>query len=125
MFHYRQHPILKQQQQSLQHHDINANGIPSPLFPHSFSPFSAIQHTSNQSMPIPPHLPIPPPTHPFSYNPLSMAAVAVAQHKSLQHANNISSDAASSSNPNTEASAHKSGKIKINYFTKINHFPVL
>ena len=103
------HPILKQQQ-SHQHHDINANGIPPPLFSSSFSPFSSLQHSPNSLLPVAPHLPVPAPqpTHPFSYNPLSMAAAAVAHHKSLQHANNLSFES-SSSNPNIENCApHKS-----------------
>ena len=103
---YRAHPILKQQQ-SLQHHDINANGIHPPLFPPSFSPFSSTQHSPTQPIPVAPHLPVPPPqpAHPFIYNPLSMAAAAVAHHKSLQQANSISSPSAL----NVEAPAHKSG----------------
>ena len=106
----RVHPILKQQQ----HHDINANGIPAPLFPASFSHFSTLQHSSTP--PLPPHIPVPSsqqPTHPFVYNPLSMAAAAVAHHKSLQQqhaASNVSYDSPSS-NRGIENSTHKSGKI--------------
>ena len=109
----RVHPILKQQQ----HQDINANGIHTTLFPSSFSPFSHIQHSSTPPLP---HIPAPSPqqpTHPFAYNPLSVAAAAVAHHKSLQQqhsASNISYE--SQSNRSLETSSHKSGKKKLHDF---------
>lgn len=105
----RAHPILKQQSHH-QHHDINANGIPAPLFAPPFSPFSSLQQSSTPSLTIPPPIPVPSPqpTHPFAYNPLSMAAAAVAHHKSMQHANSVSYESPSS-NPNIDTSSHKSG----------------
>ena len=107
---YRVHPILKQQQ----HHDINANGISAPLFSSTFSPFSSFQHSS--TVPLPSHIPAPSPqqpTHPFAYHPLSMAAAAVAHHKTLQEqqaASNVSFDS-HSANRNIENSSHKSGTM--------------
>ena len=107
---YRVHPILKQQQ----HHDINANGIPTPLFSSTFSPFTSLQHSS--TVPLPSHIPAPSPqqpTHPFAYHPLSMAAAAVAHHKTLQQqhaASNISFDS-HTTNRNIENPSHKSGMI--------------